>query len=139
MGNNQSDANRRFCRHTQANEPADDRPDRSADRHRAVADLFLLTPPVATNREHIAGTSIGRRPYVLSRGAAILEDQGDQGAANLMNPLISDGAINASKHGDFEQHSAEAFDQMPQAGFWHVWYKFVEHGSLTKQRMRALF
>jgi len=56
-----------------------------------------------------------------------------------MNPLISDGAINASKHGDFEQHSAEAFDQRPQAGFWHVWYKFVEHGSLTKQRMRALF
>ena len=57
----------------------------------------------------------------------------------LMNPLISDGAINAGKHGDFEQHSAEAFDQRPQAGFWHRWYKFVEHGSLTKQRMRALF
>ena len=37
-------------------------------------------------------------------------------AKSLMNPLISDGAINASKHGDFEQHSAEAFDQRPQAG-----------------------
>ena len=59
--------------------------------------------------------------------------------ADLMNPLISDGPINASKRRDFEQHSPEAFDQRPQAGLWHHWYEVVEHGALTKQRMGALF
>ena len=62
-----------------------------------------------------------------------------KGGFGLMNPLISDGPINASKRRDFEQHSPEAFDQRPQAGLWHHWYEVVEHGALTKQRMGALF
>ena len=47
--------------------------------------------------------------------------------------------INCIKHRDFEQHSAEAFDQRSQSWLWHHWDEFIEHGSLTKQRMRALF
>src|SRR5208282_1281165 len=58
---------------------------------------------------------------------------------NLMNPLISDDPINASEHRDFEQHSPEALDQRSQARLRHHRDKFVEHGSLAKQRMRAFF
>ena len=62
------------------------------------------------------------------------------GGAPLMNPLIFKCySINGIKHRDFEQHSAEAFDQRPQSWLWHHRDEFVEHGSLTKQRMRALF
>jgi hypothetical protein len=45
-------------------------------------------------------------------------------------PSFLDGPINASERGDFEQHSAEAFDQRSQTGLWHHWYKFIEHGAL---------
>jgi hypothetical protein len=76
------------------------------------------------------------RPNLAKKIRWISQEEG-AGASRI--PSFLDGAINASKHGDFEQHSAEAFDQRPQARFWHRWYKFVEHGSLTKQRMRALF
>jgi hypothetical protein len=47
-------------------------------------------------------------------------------------------AASGRKRRKGRRRSAEAFDQRPQAGFWHRWYKFVEHGSLAKQRMRAL-
>jgi hypothetical protein len=48
-------------------------------------------------------------------------------------------AVQRLKHRDFEQRSAEAFDQRSQSWLWHHWDEFVEHGSLTKQRLREFF
>lgn len=57
----------------------------------------------------------------------------------LRIPSFSNDPINTGKRRQFEQHGREAFDQRPQAELRHHRYKFVEHGSLTKQRMSALF
>src|ERR1700693_98689 len=55
------------------------------------------------------------------------------------SPHFSDDPINAGEHWDFEQHIPEALEQRSQARLRHHRDKFVEHGSLTKQRMRAFF
>ena len=107
------------------------------ERYREIyRSLYLDTPPfLYVDRRTAELTKYAANSFLATK-IAYINKIADLA---LMNPLISDGAINASKHGDFEQHSAEAFDQRPQARFWHRWYKFVEHGSLTKQRMCALF
>src|SRR5215472_7915351 len=48
-------------------------------------------------------------------------------------PSFSNDPVESGKRGDFEQHSAEAFDQRSQTRLWHHWDKIVEHSSLTKQ------
>ena len=49
-------------------------------------------------------------------GLAAAERQQSDSVQTLMNPLIfSDDPINASKHGQFEQHSGKPFDQRSQA------------------------
>src|ERR1039458_6522212 len=60
-------------------------------------------------------------------------------AGCLRIPSFSNDPINTGKRRQFEQHGRESFDQRPQAELRHHRYKFVEHGSLTKQRMSALF
>src|SRR5450830_1335764 len=57
----------------------------------------------------------------------------------LRIPSFSNDPINTGKRRQFEQHGPEAFDQRPQAELRHHRDKFVEHGSLTKQRMSAFF
>src|ERR1039458_6099611 len=72
------------------------------------------------------------------RAAYALAEKND-GAPGLRIPSFSNDPINTGKRRQFEQHGREAFDQRPQAELRHHRYKFVEHGSLTKQRMSALF
>src|SRR5450756_345813 len=90
--------------------------------------LWVTSLPGAVGHVRAFGTG----PLLLGTAAILL-------LCLLRIPSFSNDPINTGKRRQFEQHGREAFDQRPQAELRHHRYKFVEHGSLTKQRMSALF
>ena len=81
VGDHHPHPDRRLCRHSQAHQPANDLPDRRPDRHGVAIDLCLRATAVASDRRRVARIAIGRGSDVLARRAAVVEDQGNQGAA----------------------------------------------------------
>src|SRR5664280_2476246 len=101
------------------------------------ANTGLITPPWGVPRvlstRVPSSSSIGAFNHLSMYSTAHLH------FTRLRIPSFSNDPINTGKRRQFEQHGPEAFDQRPQAELRHHRYKFVEHGSLTKQRMSALF